>query len=147
MQVLLTRSVDDLGEIGDIVNVKSGYARNYLLPQGLAAPVTDANLRLVAVDKKRRQESLERREEELTQLAERLSSASVTIQARANEEGRLFGSVDAGQIADALSEEGYPVEAEMALLDEPIREVGVYDVPIQVKPDTQAVCKVWVVRE
>ena len=147
MQVLLKKTVETLGQIGDIVEVKNGYARNYLLPQGVAVPVTPANLKLVEAEKQKHELALKKREEELRQLAERLSAASVTIQAKANEEGHLFGSVSAQQIADALITDGYQLDAGQIQLAEPIKELGVYEIPVQLLPDLSAACKVWVVGE
>jgi len=147
MQVLLKKNVEKLGQIGDIVEVKPGYARNYLLLQGLAVPVSEANLKLVEREKKQHELELKKREEELRQLAERLASASVTIQSKANEEGHLFGSVSAQQIADCLINEGYRVEARQIQLAEPIKDLGVYEIPIQLLQDLSVSFKVWVVGE
>ena len=147
MQVLLKQNVDKLGQIGDIVTVKSGYARNYLLPRGIAMPVSEPNLHLVELEKQKHVEAIKRREEELGRLAEQLAASSVTIQARANEEGRLFGSVDAARIAEAFRDEGYPVEEDMVGVEEPFKEVGVYEAPIRLTPEREVTCKVWVVGE
>ena len=147
MQVLLKKDVEKLGQIGEIVKVKTGYARNFLLPQGIAVPVSEANLRLVKREKALRREALERQEEELRQMADRLAGASVTIPSKANEEGHLFGSVSAQQVADALVQEGFQVVERMVRLEEPIKEVGVYEVPVQLTSDLAASCKVWVVGE
>lgn len=147
MQLLLKKDVEKLGQIGDIVDVKNGYARNYLLPRGLAVPVNESNLRMVESAKASRSEALARQQEELRQLADRLAGASVTIPAKANEEGHLFGSVSAQQIADALVREGFQVAERMVRLEEPLKEVGVYEVPIQLNPELAPSCKVWVVGE
>ena len=147
MQLLLKKDVEKLGQIGDIVDVKNGYARNYLLPRGLGVPVNESNLRMVESAKASRSEALARQQEELRQLADRLAGASVTIPAKANEEGHLFGSVSAQQIADALVREGFQVAERMVRLEEPLKEVGVYEVPIQLNPELAPSCKVWVVGE
>ena len=147
MQVLLKQDVDRLGRIGDVVNVKPGYARNYLLPQSIAVSITPGNLRRVEILKQRAEEERKRREQELAALAESLSAVSVTIAAKANEEGHLFGSVGVAQIAEALSAEGHKVDEKMIQLPEPIREVGVVDVPLQVTAETVTTCKVWIVAE
>jgi len=147
MQVLLRKDVERLGQIGEIVNVKSGYARNYLLPQGLAVTPTAGNVRRVEIEKKRIEEQRLLEEKELASLAERLGSASITIAAKANEEGHLFGSVAAERIAEMLRSEGYKVEEKMIQLTEPIKELGVVDVPVQVGPELTASCKVWIVAE
>ena len=147
MQVLLKKSVESLGQIGDIVEVKAGYARNYLLAQGLAMAVSTGNLKLVEGEKKRHEVALKKHEDELRQLGERLGSASVTIQAKANEEGHLFGSVGGQHIADALINDGYQVDVKQIQLDEPIKELGVYEIPVQLLEDVSVSCKVWVVGE
>jgi len=147
MQVLLKKNVEKLGQIGDIVDVKAGYARNYLLPQGLAVNVSPANLKLVEVEKKRHEQEIEKQKDELRALAERLAGASVTIQAKANEEGHLFGSVGAQRIAEAFNDDGYQVDARQIQLSEPIKELGVYEIPVQLLEDLNVSCKVWVVGE
>jgi len=147
MQVLLIRDVERLGRIGDVVEVKPGHARNYLLPRGLAVTLTPANLRRVEREKQRMEQVRQARERELAALAEHLKSVSITITAKANEEGHLFGSVSAARVAEMLQEEGYQVEERMVQLSEPIKEVGVVEVPIQLKPDLITSCKVWVVAE
>jgi len=147
MQVLLRENVERLGGIGDVVDVKPGYARNYLLPRGLAVEVTPGNVRRVAILKQRAEEERRRREQELAALAENLKSVSVTIAAKANEEGHLFGSVNAARIAEALQAEGYPVDEKMIQLPEPIKECGVIDVPLQVTQELASSCKVWIVAE
>ena len=147
MQVLLRKDVDGLGHIGDVVTVKPGYGRNYLLTRGLAMPLTSANIKRVEVEKRKVEEELKVLDQELTGLAERLKSVSITISAKANEEGHLFGSVTAARIVEALQAEGYKVEEKMIQLIEPLKELGVAEVPIQLKPDLTSSCKVWVVAE
>lgn len=147
MQVLLRSDVDRLGHIGDVVDVKPGYARNYLLPQGLAIQVTPGNLRRVEILKQRAEEEQRAREQELSALSENLKNVSITIAARANEEGHLFGSVSAARIAEVLQAEGYKVDERMVQLDEPLREVGVAEVPIRLGPELATSCKVWIVAE
>lgn len=147
MQVLLRQDVERLGQIGDVVDVKPGYARNCLLPQGKAVPLSAGNLRRVEILKRRAEEAGREREHELAGLAESLSAVSITIAAKANEEGHLFGSVSAAQIAEVLQAEGYKVEEKMIQLPEPLKELGVIDVPVQVTPEVVSACKVWIVAE
>ena len=147
MQVLLRRDVNRLGKIGDMVNVKPGYARNYLLPCGLAVTLTKGNIRRVEIEKKQLEQEQKAEEQEMAAIADNLKSASITISAKANEEGRLFGSVTAAQIAEMLQSEGYKVEEEMVQLTEPIKEIGVVEVPVQLTSDLISSCKVWVVAE
>jgi len=147
MQILLRKNVERLGRIGDVVDVKKGYARNCLLPQGLAVPITPGNLRRVEILKQRVEQEQRQREVELTSLAESLKSVSITIAAKANEEGHLFGSVGAAMIAEALDGEGYKIDEKMVQLPEPLRELGVVEVPIRLAPEMTSFCKVWVVAE
>ena len=147
MQVLLRKDVDRLGRIGDVVNVKPGYGRNYLLAHGLAVPLTPANMRRVEIEKKKAEEERNLQAQALHVLAERLKEVSITIAAKANEEGHLFGSVTAAQIAQMLQSEGHRVEEKMVQLTEPIKELGVVEIPIQLQPDLVSSCKVWVVAE
>ena len=147
MQVLLRKNVERLGQMGDVVDVKSGYARNYLLPQKIAVTLTSGNIRRVEIEKLRAEAQRQVKAQELALLAERLATASITIAAKANEEGHLFGSVTAAQIAEMLQSEGYQVEERMIQLTEPIKELGVVEMPIQISPDLVSSCKVWIVAE
>lgn len=146
MQVLLRKEVDRLGHIGDVVNVKPGYGRNYLLARGLAMAVTPANIKRVEAERKKHEEERKILDQELAASAEKLKGVSVTIAAKANEEGHLFGSVTPAQIVEMLLAEGFKVEEHMIKI-EPIKELGVVDVPIQLKADLLTSCKVWVVAE
>lgn len=147
MQLVLRKNVGKLGKIGDIVNVKPGYARNYLLPQGLAMAVSAANIARIETEKNVEiQRDSEAREKAL-QSAERLAGASVTVAVKASEEGHLYGSVTAQMIADALAKEGLEIAAKMIALEEPIKELGVYEVKIVIDKDVESDCRVWVVSE
>ncbi|MCC6671761.1 MAG: 50S ribosomal protein L9 [Planctomycetes bacterium] len=146
MQVILKKSVELLGRAGDLVNVKPGYARNYLLPFGFAALATKGNLAQVEAYKAKAAAEEAARVKDLRDLAERLKDASVTIEGRANEEGHLFGSVTASMIARSLKEKGFPVSGEMVRLDNPIKEIGVFDVKVHLHADIEVLTKVWVVQ-
>lgn len=147
MELLLKKNIDKLGMIGDVVKVKEGYARNYLLPKGLATTVSPANLKQIEKEKIKMELQLKEERVRLQGVLEKISAASCTISAKANEEGRLFGSVAAAQIADALVKEGYPVDKEMIKLDSPIKDCGVFNVTIALNPELQTKCKVSVVKE
>lgn len=147
MELLLKKNVDKLGRIGDVVKVREGYARNYLLPKGLATNVSPANLKQIEKEKIKMELQLKEERERLQGVLEKISAASCTIRAKANEEGRLFGSVTAALIADALAKEGYPLGEEMVKLDSPIKICGEFDVTIALNPELQTKCKVSVVRE
>ncbi|MDN3513270.1 MAG: 50S ribosomal protein L9 [Candidatus Brocadia sp.] len=147
MELLLKKNVDKLGRIGDVVKVREGYARNYLLPKGLATTVSPANLKLIEKEKIRMELQLKEEMERLQGVLEKISAASCTIRAKANEEGRLFGSVTAVHIADALAKEGYPVDKETVILDSPIKVCGEFDVTIALNLELQTKCKVVVIKE
>lgn len=147
MEIILLENVEQLGLRGDVVKVRAGYARNYLIPQGIGAFVTPENLRrLETLKKKIRQEELERMGM-LREMAARLNSISLTIQAKVTEEGNLFGSVSQQMIHDALTAEGVEMDLKAIRLEENIKEVGVYMVPIHLHPEVQAKLRVWVVEE
>ncbi len=146
MELLLMQSIEKLGLIGEVVTVRGGYARNFLLPLGLAVPVTKANVEQI---EKARAEALageRNRVDSLKEFAASLAEASVTIEGRANEEGHLFGSVSAAQIAEALKEKGFTVDPKDIRLDAPLKEIGVFDVKIHLHSDVEALTKVWVVQ-
>jgi large subunit ribosomal protein L9 len=146
MQVLLRKDVERLGHIGDVVSVKTGYGRNFLLARGLAMPVTPGNIKRVEIERKKHDAERTILDQELAGAAERLKAVSITIAAKANEEGHLFGSVTPAQIAEMLLAEGFKIEEQMIQI-EPIKELGVVEVPILLKADLLTSCKVWVVAE
>ena len=146
VRLILLEDVENLGLAGAEVSVAPGYARNYLLPRGLAAKATAGTLRLLAA----RQEKIQqRRQVELAAaqaLAAKLAEVELSIAAQASEDDQLFGSVGARTIAEKLAESGYEVEHQKIKLDEPIKQLGSYDVEIKLHHDVNATVKVWVVR-
>ena len=146
MQVLLKQAVENLGILGDVVDVKAGYGRNYLLPLGIAIKVSTANLQMIERERKLALTQELARVGNLKLLADSLAEGSVTIEGRANEEGHLFGSVNAGQIAAALRERGLPIDEKQVRLEHPLKEIGVFDVPVHLHADVEATTKVWVVQ-
>ena len=147
MKLLLRRNVMYLGKIGDLVEVKPGHARNYLLPQRLAVTPTKANLRAVELEKEAYLKDLARLRAEIEARAAVINDKEITLSARANEEGHLYGSVGPAQIVAALAEQGLFVEARNIVLDEPIRRLDKYNVSIRFAEDVSAVVHVWVVRQ
>ena len=145
VELLLAENVEHLGKTGDIVRVKPGYARNYLMPNGLATVATEQNKRNV----KRHQEKLvdlqKQKMAELQKRADAVAKYSVTLEANANEEGHLYGSIMGPDISKALKSAGYQVDAEHVKLDGPIKELGMYTVKIQLHPEVNSEIKVWVV--
>jgi large subunit ribosomal protein L9 len=142
---MLLQQVEHLGDPGDVVRVKKGFARNYLLPRRLAAPVGPDAVRQAESAKKRIVSERAQRETEARVHAEALSAASVHVEAKAGEQGTLYGSVTAAMIAEALGRDGFVVDAHNVLLESPIKELGIYDVAIKVHGDVTATVKLYVV--
>ena len=147
MKVILTEKLEKLGEAGTIVDVKDGYARNFLLPQKLALIANKSNMSVYNEVNRQRdaQDSKAKREAKL--LAQTLEKASCTVPVAVGEGDRIFGSVTAQQIADLLVEQGFEIDRRSVVLEEPIRALGVYDVPIRLHAEVEAPVKVWVVKE
>ena len=147
IKVLLVDDVEKLGWLGDVVEVNDGFARNYLLPQGLATIPTEANLRSLAQEKAKRAEQRLQEKERLERAAEAVDQAEVVIAAKANEQGHLFGSVAAGQIAANLRAQGFEVADEVVRLSEHIKEVGTSKVPLKFSSELKVSVTVVVVPE
>jgi large subunit ribosomal protein L9 len=145
VQLLLIQSVDHLGKQGDVVSVKRGYALNYLLPQGLATIATNHHKRMVEKHRARLMEIEKARLASLRQLSEAIAKQSVTIEANANEEGHLYGSVNANDIAAALKGAGFHITTDQVRLEGPLKELGLYTVKIHLHAEIDAELKVWVV--
>jgi large subunit ribosomal protein L9 len=146
MKVLLREDLEKLGSLGEVVDVKNGYARNYLLPRRLAVAVTPENEAQIAKIKKRRAELEEKRKQKYVEQAAELRGKSITIMARVHDEHELYGSVDQAQIAQTVSRDlGYDLEPRDVLLENPIRELGTYDVEIRIYQDVTAALKLYVV--
>lgn len=146
MDVLLKTSIEKLGRIGDVVAVRSGYARNFLLPTGRAVLVNKANLDSIERDRASALAEEEIRIESYRELAATVKQTSITIEGKANEEGHLFGSVTAAQIATALREKGIQIDEKMIRLHTPLKEIGVFDVAVHLHADVETTTKVWVVQ-
>jgi large subunit ribosomal protein L9 len=145
MKLLLMKEVEGLGKPGDVVNVSPGYARNFLLPRNLAAEPTEDALRRVEAGRRKETREVEKIKKQGEEVARSLENCSVNIPVRAGEGGHLFGSVTPAEIAAALAAEGRKVEESWIQLERPIKEVGIYDVPVVVHGETRATVKVWVV--
>jgi len=147
MKVLLCEDIERLGWLGDVVEVAEGYARNYLLPQRLAVAATEANLRSLAKEKAKRAERRIRERERLDQAATGVQGAEAVVAGRANEQGVLFGSVGAGQIAANLREQGFDVADEVVQLPEHIKHVGTSQVTLKFAEDLTATVTVVVIAQ
>ena len=145
VQLLLIQSVEHLGKQGEVVEVKRGFALNYLLPQGLATIATDHHKRMVDKHRSKLEEIARQRMASLRAVLSELSRTSVTIEANANDEGHLYGSVGSTEIARSLKQQDLTVAAEQIILQGPLKEVGLYTVKIRLAAEVEGDLKVWVV--
>ncbi len=149
MKVILRQAINNLGDIGDMVVVSDGYARNYLIPKGLAYLASKSSLRVLEEEKKQlhiRQNRELKTAEEIAKQLEKPEN-SITIHMQTGEEDKLFGSVTKEMIAEKLAEKGFDVDKRKIALDEPIKVLGIYTVPIKLHSNVTAKAKVWVVRQ
>lgn len=147
MEIMLMADVQDVGTEGQVVNVADGFARNFLLPRKLAAPVTNAAKARLAKLQKQREEERKVTSEKLRFLADKLAGASCTIAAKTSENEKLYGSVTAVEIAENLKGQGFDVSKDAVRLEAPIKALGVYSVEIALSEDVKVPLKVWVVEE
>jgi large subunit ribosomal protein L9 len=147
MEIILRQAVENLGKPGDVVKVKSGYARNYLLPRGFAYEATPGNLKRIQQERDRLDAAENERRGTAQGLAERIEQVSLTFSARVGEEGKLFGSVTAADIAQQLEAQGFHLERRQIDLHEPIKALGVYRVPIRLHADVKPEVRVWVIKQ
>ena len=146
MQVILKEDVANLGTMGELVQVKRGYGRNYLIPKGLAVEATPRNIKRLEHERR----VIEQRREKLLaharSLAEKLAGISITVAKNTTDEDRLYGSVTSREIADALSVEGITVDRRKIVIEEPIRSLGVFNVKVKLGHELSGEVKVWVVK-
>ena len=145
MQLILTQAMPHLGQPGDLVKVRPGFGRNCLIPQGLATYATQNNLRMIEKHRQRLKELEEARRADLHNLAAQIAQRSLTIEANANAEGHLYGSVNADQIAEAMRNEGFPIQGESIRIEGPLKELGLYTIKVQLAQDIHGEVKLWVV--
>ena len=147
MQVILREKIDSLGDAGDVVDVKPGYGRNYLIPKGLAYEATQANVRRIEAERAKQERAAAATLSEARQQAARFEGVSLTFKARAGQEGKLFGSITSADIAEKLAEQGIEVDRRSIELEEPIKALGVTSVPVRLHPQVHPEIKVWVIAE
>jgi large subunit ribosomal protein L9 len=147
MEVILRQDVNKLGKAGNIVKVKNGYARNFLIPNGLAVPLNAANLKKLEQEKEKRLQQLEKAKQGAEELKNKLANLSLTIPVLTQGEDKLYGSITGLELNRALKEEGFEVDKNCILLDEPIKSLGIYEVPIRLHPEVITKIKVWVVKK
>ena len=146
MEVILRQAVENLGQPGDLVKVSPGFARNYLLPRGVAFEATPGNHKRIAQERERLETAESGRRSSASDLAKRLEEVSLTFSARVGEEGKLFGSVTTADIAEQLTAQGFDIEKRQIDLTEPIKSLGVFRVPIRLHPEVKPEIKVWVIK-
>ena len=146
MEVILRQAVDTLGHTGDIVKVSAGYARNFLLPRGIAYEATAGNKKRLEQERARLEAAEGERRGSAQELATKIEQVSLTFSARVGEEGKLFGSVTAADIAQQLEAQGHHIEKRQIDLHEPIKALGVYRVPVRLHADVKPEVRVWVIK-
>ncbi len=147
MKVILKKDIEKLGSFGEIVDVKDGYARNYLLPKGFVWPAEDKYRKRVESLKAKIETQKAKEFEQAKEKADRIEDTSVTIEVEVGEDEKLYGSVTNIDIAGKLNREDLDVDKRNIKIDEPIRKLGVYKVKVKVHPKVEATCKVWVVKK
>jgi large subunit ribosomal protein L9 len=145
MQVILREDVDNVGKIGELVNVKEGFGRNYLLPRGLAVLATSRNVRRQNHEQRVIEQQDSKRRKDAEAFKQKIEALTVTIAKQSGEEDKLFGSVTNREIADALQEQGVEVDRKNISLEQPIKALGVYTVGVKLTRDISAALKLWVV--
>ena len=147
MKVILRKNYESLGEVGDVVEVKDGYARNFLLPRKIAYIALEGNLRALEDEKKAVIKKAKHELQAAETMATEIEKVSITIPVQVGEEDKIFGTVTAQMIADSLKEKGYDVDKRKIEIEESIKTLGIYSVNVKVHPNVGAKVKVWVVRE
>jgi len=147
VKVILTQTIERLGKAGDCVNVKDGYARNFLFPKNMAKEATPGNIKALESLRKKQAALDENKLKEANALSDKISSLSITISAKAGEEEKLFGAVTAEMVSTALQGEQISIDKRDIVLPEPIKKLGVYQVGVKLHPEVKATLRVWVVKE
>ncbi|MFH1277346.1 MAG: 50S ribosomal protein L9 [Candidatus Eisenbacteria bacterium] len=147
MKVILRETVENLGDRGDSVNVARGFARNYLIPKQLAVEATPGNLRMFHEEEKLRSVRENKIQRQAERMSEKLKKVSVTAAAQVGEDDKLFGSITSHDIEELLRAQGFEIDRRRILLEEPLKALGVYTVPIKLHKDVECAIKVWVVKK
>ena len=147
MRIILREDIDKLGQMGEVVNVKDGYARNFLIPKNKALPATPSNLRVLEEEKKQKAVRTNKQKIEAEKMALQFVNLSVTASVKVGEEDKVFGSITSQDIVALITEKGIEIDKKKIVLDEPIKALGIYDVKIKLHPEVETTVKVWVVKE
>jgi len=147
MKLILRKDSSTLGRVGEVISVKDGFARNYLIPRGIAYEATEGNLRQLDEERKQQSRRVDKERTQAEALASHLEKTSVTIKMKVGEEDKLFGSVTAQMIAESLAEKEIVLDKRHIELEEPLKALGIYDVPVKLAGGVTGKVKVWIVRE
>lgn len=147
MKVILKQDVENLGKKGDVINVSQGYGRNYLIPKKLALEVTSSNLKMIEIERQALKKKLEQERLTHQESIKKLSQVVLTFRRKTGEKDVIFGSVSPGDIKDALAEQGFDIDKKKIILDEPIKRLGNYTIPIKGFHEEKAEVKIEVVGE
>ena len=147
MEVILSKDVEKVGKIGQVIKVKEGFARNYLFPKKLAYLATSANLKKIEYQEKKRQAEFDKQKEAAEKLAEKLNKISCTLAVEVNDLEKLYGSVTESDIAKALDVEGYSIDKKNIVIEKPIEELGIFEVGIKLHSQVMSKIRLWVTKK
>jgi len=147
IKLILRQDYDPLGKVGEIISVKDGFARNFLIPQRIGIQATPANMKIFEEEQKQVQKRLNKDKQSSEKMAKEFESLSLTATVAVGEEDKVFGSVTAQMVSDLLKVKGFDIDKRKILLDEPIKALGVYNIPVKLHSEVEANVRVWVVKE
>ncbi len=147
MEIILSQSIDKLGRVGDVVKVKDGFARNYLLPQNLGVVATAGNVKKIARLKAKEAALNEEHKKEARAVAEKLAKVSITIAVEVNDLEKLYGAVTETEILTGLEQEGYAFERSQLIIEKPVEELGIFEIGINLHPDVKGKFRLWVTKK
>jgi len=147
MKIILKEDFENLGKVGEVVEVKDGFARNYLIPKQVALQATQQNLKIIDQEKARNKIKLSKDKRDAELLAEQLKEVSLTANVQVGEEDKIFGAVTSQNISELLSSKGFEIDKRKIQLEEPLKALGVFEVPIKLHIEVEAKIKAWVVKE
>lgn len=147
MKIILREDVESLGSTGDVLTVKDGYARNYLIPRNLAYPATRTYMKVYEEEQKLRNKREAQATAKAEQLAAKLSNLSLETTVQVGEDDKVFGAVTSADIAQLLADKGYEIDKRDILLEEPLKALGIYNIPVKIASEIKAEVKVWVIKE
>lgn len=147
MEIILSKSIEKLGRVGDVVKVKDGFARNYLLPKNLGVAATPGNIKKIAQLKAKEAALYQERKKEAQALAEKISKVSITIAVEVNDLEKLYGAVTETEILNGLEQEGYAFERSQLVIEKPVEELGIFEIGINLHPEVKGKFRLWVTKK